>query len=72
MEIGQSKLEIMLQQYEAFLPAKKRTRQANPAGKNSLFIFAVCIKSVPFYYFKLVYVVPHTTVKEFFKPTSKN
>ena len=34
--------------------------------------FLVCVKFVPLYYFKLAYVVLHMTVKEFFKPTSKN
>ena len=31
----------------------KRTCEANPAGKNSSFIFTVCVKSVPLYHFKL-------------------
>ena len=46
--------------------------KANAAGENSSFIFTVCVKSVPCYYFKLAYVVLHMAVKEFFKPTSKN
>ena len=34
--------------------------EANPAGKNSSFIFTVCVKSVPFYHFKLAFVVTDT------------
>ena len=33
------------------------TFEANQAGENSLFIFTVCVKSVPRYHFKLAYVV---------------
>ena len=50
----------------------KRACKANPAGENSLFIFTVCVKSVPLYHFKFAYVVLHTAVKEFLKPTSEN
>ena len=46
---------------------KKTCEAANPAGENSSFIFTVCVKSVPFYNFKLVYVVLHMAVKEFFE-----
>ena len=45
---------------------KYRTCEANPAGENSSLIFTVCVKSVPFYYSKLAYVVPDMAVKEFF------
>ena len=45
---------------------RKRTCEANAAGENSSFIFAVCVKSVPLYRFKLAYVVLHMAVKEFF------
>ena len=31
--------------------------EANPAGENSSFIFAVCIKSVALYHLKFTYVV---------------
>ena len=31
----------------------KRTCEANQAGENSSFIFIVCVRSVPRYYFKL-------------------
>ena len=48
------------------------TCEANVGGENSSFIFKVCVKSVPFYRFKLAYVVLHMAVKEFSKPTSKN
>ena len=34
---------------------------------NSSFIFTVFVKSVPFYHFKLAYVVLHMAVKEFFE-----
>ena len=40
----------------------QRTCEANPAGENSLFIFTVCVKSVPLYNFKLCYVVLHRAV----------
>ena len=45
----------------------KRTCQANAADENSAFIFTVFVKSVPLYHFKLVCVVLHMAVKEFFK-----
>ena len=47
--------------------------EANPAGKNSSFIFTVCVKSVPFYHFKLAFVVTDTVwlSKNVSKPTSK-
>ena len=38
----------------------------NAAGENSSFIFTICVKSVPFYHFKLAYVVLHKAVEEFF------
>ena len=38
----------------------------NP-GENSLFIFTVCVRSVPLYDFKLAYGVLHMAVKEFFE-----
>ena len=41
--------------------------EANPAGKNSSFIFTVCVKSVPFYHFKLASVVTDMAFKKFFK-----
>ena len=44
---------------------RQRTCEANPAGKNSSFIFTVCVKSVPLYRFKLAHVVLHMAVKEF-------
>ena len=47
--------------------AKERTREANPAGENSSFIFTDFVKSVPLYHFKLAYVVPRIAVKEFFE-----
>ena len=50
----------------------KRTCSANQAGENSSFIFTVCVKSVPRYYFKLVYVILQMAVKECLKPTFKN
>ena len=34
---------------------------------HSLFIFTVCVKSVPRYHFKLAYVVLQIAVKEFFE-----
>ena len=43
----------------------KRTCKAKPEGENSSFIFTVCVKSAPFYNFKLCYVVLHMAVKEF-------
>ena len=43
----------------------QRTCYANKAGENSSFIFTVCVKSVPCYHFKLVYVVLQMAVKEF-------
>ena len=45
----------------------QRTCEANPAGENSSFIFAVCVKSVPLYHFKLAYIVLPMAVKEFFE-----
>ena len=44
---------------------RERTCEANAAGENSLFIFTVCVKTVPLYQLKLVYVVLHMNVKEF-------
>ena len=45
----------------------KRTCEANAAGENSSFIFTVCVKSVGLYYLKLIYVVLHMAIKEFFE-----
>ena len=45
----------------------ERTCEADQAGENSSFIFAVCVKSVPLYHLKLAYVVLHIVVKEFFE-----
>ena len=45
----------------------ERTCEANPADENSSFIFKVGVKPVPLYHFKLVYVVLHMAVKEFFE-----
>ena len=45
---------------------EQRTREANPVGENNSFIFTVCVKSVPRYHFKLVYVVLHVAVKQCF------
>ena len=45
---------------------EQRTCEANPEGDSSSFIFAVCVKSIPLYHFKLAYVVLHMAVKEFF------
>ena len=42
------------------------TCEANPASENSSFIFTVGVTSLPFYRFKLAYVVLHTAVKDFF------
>ena len=41
--------------------------EANSAGKNSSFIFAVCVKSVSFYHFKLASVVTDMAFKNVFK-----
>ena len=38
----------------------------------TLFIFTVCVKSVPLYPFKLAYVVLHMGVKEFFETRFEN
>ena len=43
----------------------KRTCEANPAGENRSLIFAVCVKSVPLYRFKLAHVVLDMAIKEF-------
>ena len=43
------------------------TREANPAGENSSFIFIVGVKPVHIHHFKLAYVVLHIAVKEFFQ-----
>ena len=40
--------------------------------ENRLFIFTVCVKSVPIYHFKFAYVVLHMAVNEFFETSSKN
>ena len=47
--------------------AFERTCKANAEGENSSFIFIVCVKSVPRYYFKIAYVVLQMAVKEFFE-----
>ena len=47
--------------------AFQRIREANPAGENSSFIFTICVKSVPLYYFKLAYEVLRVAVKQFFE-----
>ena len=41
--------------------------KGNAVGGNSSFIFTVCVKSVSHYHFKLVYVIFHMVVKEFFE-----
>ena len=43
------------------------TCQVNAMGENSSFIFTCYVKTVPVYNFKLGWVVPHPSVKEFFK-----
>ena len=48
-------------------PRQKKTCENNAAGGNSSFIFTVCVKSVPLYYFKLACVVLQMAVKEFFE-----
>ena len=45
----------------------KKTGSANQAGENSSIIFTVCVRSVPRYHFKLVYVILQMAVKEFFE-----
>ena len=45
----------------------QRTCEGDAAGENSSFIFTACVKSVSRYQFKLVYVVLHMSVKEFFE-----
>ena len=46
--------------------SRERTCEADPEGENSSFSFTVCVKSGPFYHFKLAYVFLHMAVKEFF------
>ena len=46
---------------------KKRTCEVNRMGENSSFTFTCYVKTVPVYDFKLVWVVLHPCVKEFFK-----
>ena len=36
-------------------------------GENSSFIFTVCVKSVPRYHFKLVYVILQMALKDFYE-----
>ena len=48
------------------LDSCQKTCEANAAGENSLFIFTVYVKFVPFYHFKLDFVVLHMAVTEFF------
>ena len=45
----------------------QRTCEANQAGKNSSFIFTVCVKSVPCHRFNLAYVILQMAVKEVFE-----
>ena len=52
--------------FDDFLSVE-RTCEANAAGENSSFIFAVCVKSVPRYHFKLPYLVLRMAVKEIFE-----
>ena len=49
------------------LTAYQRTCEVNRMGENSSFIFIRHFKTVPVYGFKLVWVVLHPSVKEFFK-----
>ena len=46
---------------------QQRTCKANEAGENSSFIFTVCVRSVPRYYFKLANVILQMVVKELFE-----
>ena len=39
---------------------------------SSSFMFTVCFKSVPFYHFKLAFVVLHMAVEEFFETHFQN
>ena len=45
----------------------QRTCEVNTMGENSLFIFTCYVKTVPVYDLKLVLVVLHPSVTEFFK-----
>ena len=49
----------------------KTACEANPVGENSSFILTVCVKSVPFYHFKLAFAVLQMAVKELFETHSK-
>ena len=53
--------------HPSFHSFAKRTCEANPAGEKRSFIFTVGVKSVPLYHFKLVCVVLHMAVEEFFE-----
>ena len=43
-------------------PVEAKTTD-NVSDEISSFIFTVCVKSVPFYHFKLAYVILHIAVK---------
>ena len=45
----------------------KRICQVNTMGESSSFIFTFYVKTVPVYDFRLVWVVIHPSIKEFFK-----
>ena len=45
----------------------KRTCEVNTMDESSSLIFTCYVKTVPVYYFKLVWVVLHRSVKEFFE-----
>ena len=45
----------------------QRTCEVNRTGENGFFILTCYIKTVPVYDFKLVWVILHLPVKEFFK-----
>ena len=47
--------------------SRERTCEVNRMGENSSFIFTCYVKTVSIYDFKLVLVVLHPPVKEFFK-----
>ena len=46
---------------------RKRTCEVNRMAEHSFFIFTSYVKTVPVYDFKLVWVVPHSSVKEIIK-----
>ena len=45
----------------------RRTCEVDKMGENSSFIFTCYVKTIPVYSFKLVWVVLHPSVKDFFK-----